>query len=153
MEIVLNRIFTQDISKYIISIAKQHYKQDRKMLYSLIYSKSLTPRKRIYNYNNLFKFKNTINLNCLISEINILKSHNQLDYNTIEKIMCYLAYCEYTAYQDYMYDEQDCYFNNSIMSDIKHIYNAMDIDESGFPDYIRLHQLSIVNGEKSPFYN
>lgn len=153
MDIVLTCIFHQDISRYIIKLAKQSYNKERNILYSLIYSNSLTPRKRIYNYNNLFKFKNTIKLNSLISEINILKNQNQLDYNTIKKIMCYLAYCEYTAYQDYMYNEHDCYFNNSIMSDIKHVYNAMEVDENGFPDYIRVHQLSIVNGSTSPFYN
>tara|TARA_Y100000389_G_scaffold140044_1_gene137850 strand:- start:713 stop:1174 length:462 start_codon:yes stop_codon:yes gene_type:complete len=152
MEIVLNCIFHQDISRYIINLAKQFYKEDREMLYHLIYSDSLISKNRIYNYNNLFKFNCTIEVNSLINQINILKKCNQLDYNTIEKIMCYLAYCEHVAYQDYMYDEHDYYFNNNTMIDIKHIYNAIGVDVSVFPDYIREHQLSIVKGFKSPFY-
>ena len=56
MDIVLNRIFNKDIVDHIIQLAKQQYKNDRANLYNLMYSQSLVPRKRVYNYNNIFKF-------------------------------------------------------------------------------------------------
>tara|TARA_X000000950_G_C13499173_1_gene491044 strand:+ start:134 stop:595 length:462 start_codon:yes stop_codon:yes gene_type:complete len=152
MDIVLNRIFNKDIVDHIIQLAKQQYKNDRANLYNLMYSQSLVPRKRVYNYNNIFKFKDCIDFNSLTYEIALLKHAGQLDYNTIEKVMCCLAFCEYSAYQDYMYNEHDYYCDIQLMSTIVRLYNLMGVTQSNFPDYVRLHQLSIINGENSPFY-
>ena len=152
MDIVLKRIFNRDIVEYIIQLAKQQYKNDRANLYKLMYSQSLVPRKCVYNYNNIFKFKDCIDFDSLSYEITLLKQAGQLDYNTIDKIVCCLAYCEYTTYQDYMYNEYDYYCDVRLMTNIVELYHLMEVTNQHFPDYIRLHQLSIINGIKSPFY-
>lgn len=156
MEIVLNSIFQTDITEYIIKLAKKLYKQDRLPLYSLIYQTTILGKRR---GANLYKFKSDINLSNLYTEVSRLSENKLLDYNTIDKIVCCLAFTEYiTEYVEFFehtYTDKFITYDYKLSYMLQRIYKLLNnhCDISTFKDYISIHRHCIVNTMlNSPFY-
>jgi len=107
MDCVLNKIFTEDITYLIIQYAKEAYNNDRKKLYSLIYTEKPNKNYKLFKYKYNYKTKADDVLNEVIRLIN----NNLLDINTQYKIYKYLIAIEIINFIDMQYD--DMYFINT----------------------------------------